>query len=452
MVHIAGIICTLIMGTQAAVNSWLKSYPTTVRTVENDTVLLPCYVDNPENAQLRLRWWRGGISLADSGEPQHMPPERVRMYSNGSLEVAHVQRNDTGQYVCQVSSPGPWGHATQAHEIEVIYPPSVRPIPESGRLDVKLGEKVDMACEAKGVPLPIITWTKKDGETEEATRLSFHAHSPDVAGCYTCTANNGVGQPATAHIELFVNYKPKIEMSKTWVHGTPGIRVQLDCRVTACPEVKVDWYFNDKNVVYSSRIVKHNAGSDHSLVIRNVRIADYGYYLCRASNLLGTTEAAVELSGIANPASFKNTSHSISRTSYNFVWEVYSYSFIIEYEFRFRKYSNGVWGQWRELYIPSGTNSISPIHTRSFNLTGLSEATRYEAVVFSKNRYGWSQPSEIFRFATEGAVENAEEDHTADSVQEEKLIPVIQLASMSQHSPLADKEEPLVLLLPQVNN
>lgn len=89
---------------------------------------------------------------------------------------------------------------------------------------------------------------------------------------------------------------------------------------------------------YSSRIVKHNAGSDHSLVIRNVRTTDYGFYLCRASNSLGITEAAVELSGIANPAVFKKTSHSLSKTSYNFVWEVHSYNPIVQYEFRFRKY------------------------------------------------------------------------------------------------------------------
>lgn len=103
-------------------------------------------------------------------------------------------------------------------------------------------------------------------------------------------------------------------------------------------DLQVEWYFNNKSVKYSSRIVKHNAGSDHSLVIRNVRTTDYGFYLCRASNSLGITEAAVELSGIANPAVFKKTSHSLSKTSYNFVWEVHSYNRIVQYEFKFRKY------------------------------------------------------------------------------------------------------------------
>ncbi|XP_034170837.2 neurotrimin isoform X1 [Osmia lignaria lignaria] len=437
MLLFAWMLCIFIIGSRAAVNNRFKSYPTTVKTFENDTVLLPCYVEDLDNVQTTVRWWRDGFLLADSGEPQHVPPERVRMYSNRSLEVSHVKRNDTGEYVCQASRPAPWGYATQVHEIEVMYAPSVQPVPESGKLEVNLGEEVDMACVAKGVPVPIISWKNKDGEIPflyDRSRLRFHAESPSNAGRYTCVANNDVGESAVATIDLYVRYKPRIEMTRTWAHAPPGIRVQLHCEVTAWPEATVEWYFNNKSVKYSSRIVKHNAGSDHSLVIRNVRTTDYGFYLCRASNSLGITEAAVELSGIANPAVLKKTSHSLSKTSYNFVWEVYSYSPIVQYEFRFRKYVNGVPGPWHNLYIPSGNDGNSFIHTYSFNLTGLEEATHYEALVLSKNRHGWSKPSDIIRFATEGAPDR--DSYITNAIQEDKTAPVVQLASMSQHSPL----------------
>lgn len=33
--------------------------------------------------------------------------------------------------------------------------------------------------------------------------------------------------------------KPEIYVKKPWVHAYPGIRVQLDCTVTAWPEAKV---------------------------------------------------------------------------------------------------------------------------------------------------------------------------------------------------------------------
>ncbi|XP_076376094.1 limbic system-associated membrane protein [Megalopta genalis] len=438
MVLFGYVLCIFIIGSRAAVNNGFKSYPTTVKTFENDTVLLPCYVEDLDNVQTRVRWWRDGILLADSGEPRHVPPGRVRMYSNRSLEVSHVKRNDTGEYVCQASRPAPWGHATQVHEIEVMYPPTVHPVPENGKLEVNLGEEVVMACVAKGVPLPIISWKNKDGEIPflyDRSHLRFHAEEPRSAGRYTCVANNDVGEPATATIDLYIRYKPRIEMAKTWMHATPGIRVQLHCGVTAWPEATVEWYFNNRSVKYSSRIVKHNSGGDHSLVIRNVWTTDYGFYLCRASNSLGITEEAVELSGIADPAVFKKTSHSLAKTSYNFIWEVYSYSPIDQYEFRFRKYKNGVPGQWHTLYIPNGSDGNSVIHTYSFTLTGLEEATYYEAVVLSKNRYGWSKPSEIIRFATEGAPD--EDNYVTNTIQEDKIMPAVQLASMSQHSTLS---------------
>lgn len=73
-----------------------------------------------DNVQTRVRWWSDGNLLADSGEPRHEPSERIRMYSNRSLEVSQVKRSDTGEYVCQASRPAPWGHATQVHEIEVM--------------------------------------------------------------------------------------------------------------------------------------------------------------------------------------------------------------------------------------------------------------------------------------------------------------------------------------------
>lgn len=58
---------------------------------------------------------------------------------------------------------------------------------------------------------------------------------------------------------------------------------------------------------------------------------------------------------------------------------------------------------WRKLFIPSGSEAIGPLHSKSFNLTGLAPATRYAALVLARNRSGWSKPSKVLRFATEGA-------------------------------------------------
>ncbi|XP_025270557.1 limbic system-associated membrane protein isoform X2 [Camponotus floridanus] len=429
-----------MIGTQATVNSDFQSYPTTVKTYENDTVLLPCYVED-QGAQTRIKWWREETLLADSSERNRPKesPERIIMYQNGTLQILNVQREDSGQYVCQVTRLTSWGGVTQLHKLEVMYPPSVETIPASGELEVNLGETVYMQCVAKGVPTPIISWRTEEGEIpllDVRSQLSFRAENRNLSGRYTCVATNEVSDPAIAHIDLRIRYKPEIFVKKPWVHAYPGIRAQLNCIVTAWPEAKVDWYFRNETLKYTSRVVKYSIGNDYRLMIRNVNESDYGSYLCRASNSLGFTEKIIELSGIANQAIFKKESRSTSSTSYNFIWEVDSYYPIIEYQFWFRKYKDTN-DKWRRLHIPGDNDVLSSVvHVRSFNLTGLDAATHYEATVLSRTQHGWSHPSAILHFHTEGASVDSSENFETDDDQKNRIA-VIQLASMSQHYPLA---------------
>ncbi|XP_014488939.1 PREDICTED: limbic system-associated membrane protein-like [Dinoponera quadriceps] len=420
-------------------NRAFGSHPATIKVSENDTVLLPCYVED-QGVQTRVRWWREEILLADSFEQDKTSSERYTVYRNGSLQILHIQLEDRGEYVCQAIRPAPWGYVTQVREIEVMYPPSIKTVPASGELEVNLGEEVDMRCEARGVPFPNISWRTKNEEIpllDDRSQLKFHADNRNFSGRYTCVANNGVGDPAVAHIDLRIKYKPEIYVRKPWVHTYPGIRVKLDCTVTAWPEAEVEWYFKNETLKDSPQVMELNIGNDHSLIIKNVKTTDYGSYFCRASNILGTTEKTVELTAIANPAVFKKESRSTSNTSYNFIWEVDSYSPIIEYQFWFRKYKRDVGGKWHKLFIPDGTDAVSPVHTRSFNLTGLNAATHYEAVVLSRNRYGWSHPSEILHFHTEGASVGYSENLEIDDSQKQNRVPVVKLMPMSQHYPLA---------------
>lgn len=435
----------IAIGTQyTQLSRGVRSLPTTVKTYENDTVVLPScneYALFNEHLELptRVMWWRDGLLLVDSDDTNVVPPERVRLWNNGSLEVYRVQQKDTGEYKCNASRPAPWGGVIQIHAIEVMYPPSVHPLPESGELEINLGETVDMACVAKGIPVPIISWKFK-GEVipllDHRDRLRFRTDNINQTGRYSCEADNGVGDPALATIDLRIRYKPIIEVRKTWIHASPGIRVQFDCRVSAWPEAKVEWYFKDVKVPYSQRVVKQTNENVHSLIIRQVVIYDYGQYTCNATNSLGSAETVIELSGVANPAIFKKESHAISKTAYNFIWEVDSYSSIIEYQFWFRRYKKGE--DWVKLFVPSGSNAIGPLHTRSFNLTGLQQGTLYEALVSSRNRDGWSKPSKLFIFTTDDTYENKADEYARTKVQDDKLIPVVHLASMSQQSSMND--------------
>ncbi|KAL6952464.1 hypothetical protein U1Q18_051483 [Sarracenia purpurea var. burkii] len=64
---------------------------------------------------------------------------------------------------------------------------------------------------------------------------------------------------------------------------------------------------------------------------------------------------------------------------------------------------SGSRSKWKNVTIPlSPTDQFT--HTMWFLIHDLDPATQYEARVFAKNRYGWSDPPrEAFRFTTRGA-------------------------------------------------
>ncbi|XP_066151263.1 limbic system-associated membrane protein-like [Euwallacea fornicatus] len=390
------------------------SPPTTVKAKENNTVLLPCYLNTFSNDgafALSVKWYQNDNLLGDSANDSVYLPPRHKLWENGSLEIQQVKPYDTGEYVCEIARPEPWGVVRQKHAIEVLHPPYVESFPGSGFLQVKLGEEVRMSCTGSGVPYPIITWTSKGEELKLLNHrevLVFTASDRYLAGTYECTANNGVGEPAKARIDLSIIYPPDIMTSRSWVHTGPGHRAQLECRVSADPQAKITWLKGEVVVPLDSRIVSLVDGEKHILLIRNVQRSDFGIYTCRAINELGQGEIQIQLSGVPNPGVFKKNFDNdmiSSKDTYTLIWEVDSYTPIIEYSLWFRPYKIGRGlnrPEWTKLTIPA-EHSSGPVYSKSYTLRGLRLKTIYEVLLVSRNRYGWSKPSPILRFATAGA-------------------------------------------------
>nr|CAD7398014.1 unnamed protein product [Timema cristinae] len=820
--HLVVLMAGLVFGQQ----SLFRSVPTTVKTSENDTVLLPCYVDNLGGH--KVRWWWGSKLLVDSSDPDVTLNSRVKIFPNNTLQVSDLRAEDTGEYnvTSMVLYLDNWEEEGRG------YPPSVVPHPGTGLLEVQLGGDVDMGCEAKGVPKPIITWTNRHGDEmqllDHRPRLRFRADDRQLSGTYTCVAINGVGEPANATIQLrilyiptavvfivsrgltylvgmgvevervesqslefgrvemvgdvrfcrylgefmsgnqdgwsevvplegpaawrrecrwrrrfmavevslegeikgggetdegegsgevgyvnprerggiwneepswervgppveypglvvlgvgpwipllgyslsfplagvgepanatiqlrilyiptavvfivsrgltylvgmgvevervesqslefgrvemvgdvrfcrylgefmsgnqdgwsevvplegpaawrrecrwrrrfmavevslegeikgggetdegegsgevgYVNprerggiwneepswervgppveypglvvlgvgpwipllgyslsfplagagcwsldsatwlfafissrrvvssselesgqmgfgrggihpygqitfsqpqadrsiYPPEVTVDKTWIHAAPGLRSELVCRVMADPQARVEWVFQDRPVVTSSRVIALSINEKNTLLIRSVRASELGHYTCKASNMMGHSQQVVELSGVANSAVFKSEYHRVpSNSNYTLVWEVDSYSAIIEYNLMFRRYNPTVNTPWTKLVIPADVYAAGPLHTRSYTLTGLSPATVYEGMVLSRNRFGWSRPSAILRFGTDGSGSEDNELVQHMDTRDENLLPVQVAAMVHQYNSVA---------------
>lgn len=142
------------------------------------------------------------------------------------------------------------------------------------------------------------------------------------------------------------------------------------------------------------------------------------YILCTITLYKHNIKIKVErpfFSGVPNSGVFKKTEEKNlnSKNSYTLIWEVDSYTPIIEYNLWFRQYKGTRMSlnkpEWTKLTIPTEHSSnTGPMYSKSYTIKGLKEKTVYEALLVSRNRYGWSKPSPILRFATAGAGNNSD--------------------------------------------
>ncbi len=90
-------------------------------------------------------------------------------------------------------------------------PPRVFPSPIDGNYVVKSGSDVQLLCHAEGSPEPAISWRRADGRalpsgqlTHQGPSLSLPGVDRAQAGQYECRAENGVGEPDAATLNLQV--------------------------------------------------------------------------------------------------------------------------------------------------------------------------------------------------------------------------------------------------------
>lgn len=109
-----------------------------------------------------------------------------------------------------LSSPG-----STAEAARIIYPP------EAQTIIVTKGQSLILECVASGIPPPRVTWAK-DGSGVSAynktrfllSNLLIDPTSEEDSGTYSCTADNGVGEPGAA----FIFYNVQVFGECCWSH------------------------------------------------------------------------------------------------------------------------------------------------------------------------------------------------------------------------------------------
>uniref|UniRef100_A0A8C7IHP4 DS cell adhesion molecule like 1 n=1 Tax=Oncorhynchus kisutch TaxID=8019 RepID=A0A8C7IHP4_ONCKI len=228
-----------------------------------------------------IKWFKDGMLLPDN--------HRQVVYENGTLRLSDVQKGmDEGTYLCSVLIQPQTLHRPD-------LPPLIQPfdIPSTS-----VGKLMYIACVVSSGDMPIrITW-HKDGqlivpgsasgvgiETKEfMSSLQISKVTLKHNGNYTCIASNAAATVSWER-QLIVTVPPRFVVQPNNQDGIYGKAGVLNCSVEGYPPPKVMWKHQYHTVPLTGRIQIMGNGS---LLIRHVLEDDRGYYLCQASNGVGS--------------------------------------------------------------------------------------------------------------------------------------------------------------------
>ncbi|XP_025156475.1 Down syndrome cell adhesion molecule-like protein Dscam2 isoform X7 [Harpegnathos saltator] len=263
-----------------------------VTAVAGETLRLKCPVAGYPIEE--IKWERANRELPDD--------LRQKVLSDGTLMISSVQKKgDAGVYTCWARNKQ--GHsARRSGDVAVIVPPKISPF--TADRDLHLGERTTLTCSVTRGDLPLsITWLKDGrsmGPSERVTVtnmdqynsiLMIESLSPDHNGNYSCVARNVAAE--VSHTQrLVVHVPPRWIVEPTDVSVERNRHVALHCQAQGVPTPTIVWkkatgskagdYEELRERTYTKIL------SNGTLLLQHVKEDREGFYLCHASNGIGS--------------------------------------------------------------------------------------------------------------------------------------------------------------------
>ena len=315
-----------------------------------------------------IRWLINGNSLTDNSSSYTILP-------NGSLLITPVTQSIVGIHVSNQCCRESTSDCTSFFFLlSLIGSPIANDTSQPEFSDASL------ECNAPNTqPPPSFSWFR-DSELVSSDRVyTLRNVSREDSGPYTCTINNPSGTRSQV-MYLTVQYPPSVSIAGPGTrYVSAGGDIQLQCRVSGEPPPLTEWHFTEETAEISNASLI-TANSDN-LTILAVSYSQSGYYLCFASNSLGSSQSSVRVIVLAKPQPPEVSITGTTSTSITVMW-VYGNngnspltSTFLEY-----KLENSVWVN----------NLISGNLTTGFTITQLMANTDYVIRVSVYNALGQS--------------------------------------------------------------
>ncbi|RWR99118.1 hemicentin-1-like protein, partial [Dinothrombium tinctorium] len=251
-----------------------------------------------------FQWLKNGHVLNEDDEIKIESSEDVSLFT-----IKHVKLNDAGNYTCVAKNAIGADSSTVVLTVKV----PLRWTKEPQDTAVKLEERLQIECDAFGVPKPKIKWFSKEGEII-GDKLRFDKISVSDKGSFVCVAENGFDQPLKKAINIYVNTvfvifdsSSTAEVNRDAPRIVPishrsvesGSDIRLFCGVEKGSQpLYFEWRKDEIPLTISSypNNFKISDKTELSLLhINNAKIENEGNYTCSVKNDVGSDSVTVLL-------------------------------------------------------------------------------------------------------------------------------------------------------------
>ncbi|XP_061698268.1 basement membrane-specific heparan sulfate proteoglycan core protein isoform X3 [Syngnathoides biaculeatus] len=229
-------------------------------------------------------------------------PDNVKVSPDGSvISITNAQPVNHGAYRCVASNPFGITHTIVSLIVKESPVATVTPV---GPVHVKVGEPINLECQASGEPRPSVSWHRLDSNRkirlsslvpmESNALMQILVARPEDSGTYVCVARNNEGSTETK-VEVVVQgdsqlpFVPRVIVPEPLMIVVEGQTATLRCDVHGFPAPTITWSKLRSPLPWRHKVV------DNNLVLPDVGRQDAGEYICSAVNNMGTTEVTVTL-------------------------------------------------------------------------------------------------------------------------------------------------------------